>query len=171
MKKTESLYKIWVLRCRHCRRLIHYRFFDGGWSDQDFYYCDSCATIAVIDGQTPQGLSGQGFYQKYLSFLNKWDSVEAKIKKKLARKIKKDTLTHLQPCSCGGHFSDKAQPRCPHCNQILRFSDFADQLSTVSSDPAHFKAATLPTGWHGRLYFIFEGKWRKNPWKIPESKH
>src|SRR5215470_18137165 len=84
--------------CFQCSKKFSYDLVHNGFNSTSYAYCDRCGCTAFFDRyQTkPREVSVEPF-----------------------RKIDSNVETNLRSCACGGHFTAKASPRCPHCRNEL----------------------------------------------------
>lgn len=134
------------LICPYCKSEFKAQYFHAGWGNQDFYYCNSCSNIAIID-----------YYCDGYDYL----------KNKYHFKNNEDIINFIQPCSCSGKFTTDASPRCPKCNYPIEYNDVVEQLLKLSVYPKYFKSASIQKGWRGEFFYVFEDKFTLNPWSEP----
>lgn len=117
--------------CPECKEVIQIRT-NGGMGDDIVLRCNQCGIPGKVCGYDPR-------YQEMIRF-------EGGLKAALAA-----LPNNLKPCSCGGHFSHDAPPRCPHClailsdEQLRRLANLP--LSSINYNPYFMLKPTIEAQW------------------------
>ncbi len=142
--------------CYHCHTSFTYHFAHSGFGDEDFFYCDQCGAVAIVDWYSKQY---RPFYEKYIHK----NSYEAQKPESLAKfsKDKHDMLIeisqHLATCPCGGKFTIDAAPRCPYCKKRLLWKKIRELLQ-LPYTPNNVLPSARDDWSNNVYYFIFNDR-------------
>ena len=81
--------------CESCGAEFPYMLIHNGFNDTAYAYCDSCGRVGTLGllGHHAPGLKHG--------------------------RLEEALVARLPNCTCGGHFSSRATPRCPACHASL----------------------------------------------------
>ena len=155
------------LRCPQCSKSFRYQCVHAGFSDQDFFYCNSCGRVAVIEWY---GSRYKPFYEKYISgsrYSARREDVRRFERDKRAMLL--EIVKQLRPCPCDGRFVLGGIPKCPHCRKAIPWSKVVCEFDATSTVPKYF-SRFVKDGWRNTTYyFVFSGRTAQEPWKPSAS--
>ncbi len=142
------------VKCNKCLSCFDCVYYHAGFSDQMFFYCNSCGLTNILDVYSNEMRQ----FRSYERFDNSKEDPELTM-----MKIEREVAESLPSCSCGGKFSVDAIPRCLHCTQEIEWDDFIQQIDISRIDLPKFRDV-LKNKWRDRIMFIFNGKFLSNFW-------
>src|SRR6266700_4091727 len=106
--------------CEHCHRVYRYSLWHSGFGDNAYAYCDECGMLATLNYGNQTVADFPRLPTQYQQINEEWESL-------------------LRPCECGGRFRAGAEPRCPHCRQVLS--------ATYAAGHVEKQSIGAPKGW------------------------
>ncbi len=129
--------------CSSCKQTFEYRLVSG-FNDSAYAYCDLCGLTALFN-----------VYSKSVPKGRKLD---------IGAPIPSVLEEFVSQCSCGGHFSGSAKPRCTHCHEVL---DALEATRFIESNaPGATKGWRWQRTWTGSDAIIIGGRVIEDPWKM-----
>jgi hypothetical protein len=128
--------------CSHCASDFLYRLIHNGFNDSAYAYCDVCGCTALLSG---------------------WATdipVEAGLV--IHARITPSVEPFLRRCSCGGRFTSRAAPRCPHCQFELSAGDATSFLE--ANAPGTDVGWRWQCSWDGLYCIIIGDRVTYDPW-------
>ncbi len=101
--------------CPHCKAPFRYERYHAGFSNEGFLYCDGDSTVLTWDAYDGSYLAVADAHPWMLT-PEQQETVEA----------------NVRPCPCGGRFSFKNTPLCPHCSEEVALTHQAGSTSSSS---------------------------------------
>ena len=134
--------------CQECAHDFPYYLVHNGFNDSSYAYCDNCGLTAFLSayGHHPSGAPFEPF-----------------------QKIGPGMEPFLQGCSCGGHFTAVATPRCPTCRTSL--SPVAAR-TWIEANAAGSKVGwRWQLSWEGVYCIVIGGRSVEDPWIAGGAAH
>ena len=134
--------------CEHCGRTFGYRLLHNGFNESCYAYCARCGATAVID---------TGYEDRVAYGLLRH------------RRISPPAELLLASCNCGGAFGADADPRCPHCFNILSALAAATWIERdVRGTSNGWK---WQRNWNDAYAIIIDERTVRNPWRAGTVLH
>ena len=152
-----------AIRCYHCGTSSTFSYAHSGFSDEHFFYCNTCGVLAVIDWYAKEY---EPFYKKYIAgnLYNPQKEEDLERFKEDTRRMKLEICQYLEACSCGGKFTVDAIPRCPRCKKELEWDKVLDQIERAFGARG-YATQNIRKGWHDVWRFAFNKRLVANPWR------
>ena len=142
MKKAAVSHLIGI--CDNCNKMFEYTLTHSGVENSSYAYCARCGKTAILD-----------VHDAHFPV----DMVKSSAYKVIAAGVE----PHLKPCSCGGKFSAKAAPRCPHCSYELSATRAAEYIERTPPNQA--AGWRWQRNWHGSYCIVVENSQVRNNFK------